>query len=125
MSKLADDYQLYIGLKSIDGVPLVAIAGECDAFTATYTHGALIALIGEGYTGIIVDISDLVFLDVAGFHALEDCCREMRDAGGKMLLVNPTKHVEEIYEILREQGGCEIVKSLDEAYVKLNISPAT
>ncbi len=114
-----EQFQLTISIKSADGIPHVALAGECDAFTASFAHAAMDSLISEGYKGIIVDINKLVFLDVAGFHALDDCCRHMSEIGGKLLLVNPGEEVEDIYNILRDTESCAIVKSVDKAKAML------
>jgi anti-anti-sigma factor len=110
-----EEFQLRISIKCTDGIPVIALAGECDAFTAAFTHAAIGSLITEGYKGIVIEISELKFMDVAGFHALDDCCRQMTEAGGKLLLVNPGEFVEEIYDILREKESCQVVKSVDEA----------
>ncbi|MHB8842547.1 MAG: STAS domain-containing protein [Candidatus Aquicultor sp.] len=115
MNDSEEQFQLRISIKSTDGIPLVALDGECDAFTASFAHAAMDSLTSEGYKGIVVDISKLVFLDVAGFHALDDCCRHMSEVGGKLLLINPEEQVEDIYNILREKESCALVKSLDEA----------
>ncbi|HEY3374436.1 MAG TPA: STAS domain-containing protein [Candidatus Aquicultor sp.] len=111
-----------IKLDCIDGIPIVTVGGECDAFSATFTHGAMTALINEGYKSIIIDIEKLVFLDVAGFHALEDCCRMASELDGQILLVHPEKHVKEVYDMLREQGGCKMVDTLQDAYKLMGIS---
>lgn len=115
MSNPEEQFQLKIGIKATDGVPLVSLCGECDAFTAAFTHAAISSLITDGYKGIIVEIGGLKFMDVAGFHALDDCCRQMTEAGGKLLLVSSGGHVQEIYDILREKESCVIVRSIDEA----------
>lgn len=118
---IADEhFQLKIGIKTVAGVPLVALEGECDAFTAPFIHGAMSALIDDDHRKIMVNMERIEFLDVAGFHSLDDCCIKMAAAGGKILLVNPIKNVEEIFEILRTRESCEIAKSLDEALSKLH-----
>jgi len=89
MSNSEEQFQLRISIRSTDGIPHIVLAGECDAFTASFAHAAISSLISEGYRGIIVDISRLNFMDVAGFHALDDCCRQITESGGKLLLVNP------------------------------------
>lgn len=119
MTQCEDHVQLQIGVKCEDGFPLVMLEGECDGFTAPFTHGAVRALIDEGYRGIIVDISRLEFLDVAGFHALDDCCIRISERKGLLLLVNPSEKVKEIYDILRERESCKMVKTIDEAMSKL------
>ncbi len=119
MSNSDEQFQLRISIKSTEGIPVVALDGECDAFTASFAHAAMDSLISDGYRGIIVDINKLVFLDVAGFHALDDCCRRMSEAGGKLLLVNPGEEVEDIYNILRDTESCAVVKSVAEAMAML------
>lgn len=117
---IADEhYQLKIGIRSTDTIPLVTLEGECDGFTAPFVHGAISALIGEGYRRIVVNLEDLKFIDVAGFHAIDECCLKMSGVGGEIFLVSPTKPVEEIYNILRERESCKILKTIDQAMARL------
>lgn len=110
---------LQINLGCIDGYPLVTLSGECDAFTAPFTHGAVSALIDSGYTGIIIDITDLRYMDGAGFEALDGCCTKMKTVDGMLLIVNPGKNIENIYELLREKDSCEIERTVEDALVRL------
>lgn len=120
MSASENRAQLKISLSIIDKYPLVLIEGECDAFSAPFTHGAINGLIDAGHRGIVVDISHLNFLDVAGFHALDDCCIRMAEANGKILLVSPTKYVKQIYDILRVRVSCSMATSIEEALSRLH-----
>lgn len=108
-----------ISCGSINGFPLVAVGGECDAFTAPFTHGAVSALIDAGHTGIIIDISDLSYMDGAGFEALDRCCTKMKAVDGMLLIVNPGENIENIYELLREKDSCDIERSVEDALARL------
>ena len=119
MSRSNRRFQIQAKLSVIDGFPVVILDGECDAFAAPFTHGAVSGLIDAGYKGIIIDLTDLKYMDAAGFHALDDCCTKIKEAGGNILLVNPGIYVEEIYDILRVRESCAIVDTLDEALLRL------
>ena len=119
MNQVEKRDHLQINLGSIDGYPLVTLGGECDAFTAPFTHGAVSALIDAGYTGIIIDITDLRYMDGAGFEALDSCCNKIKEVDGMLLIVNPGKNIENIYELLREKDSCEIERTVEDALTKL------
>ncbi|MDI6716671.1 MAG: STAS domain-containing protein [Actinomycetota bacterium] len=119
MEQINDPFRVKICFGAINSIPLVMLDGECDAFTAPIVHGAVSSLIEKGYKRIIIDMGHVVFLDVAGFHSLDDCCIKMQQAGGKILLVGASKDVEQVYEILRERESCKIVKNIDEALRKI------
>lgn len=119
-------FRIQVKLSAVDSIPLVVIEGECDAFTAPLAHGAVNGLVNAGYKEIIIDLTDLRYMDAAGFHALDECCMKMKEccmkmkvAGGDIVLVNPSVCVEEIYEILRVRESCTIVDTLDEALARL------
>lgn len=116
--------RLSINIGTINGIPLITLNGECDGFTAPFTHGAVGALIDAEYKRIIIDIEHLEFIDVAGFHALDDCCVKMAEAGGEILLVNPAKKIKNVYDILRVRESCKMLKSIDEAMARLKAHPA-
>jgi len=113
--------RIQVKLDAVDGFPLVSLDGECDAFSAPFTHGAISGLIDVGHKGIIIDLTNLKYIDAAGFHALDDCCTKIKVAGGELILVNPRIHVEEIYEILRTRESCVIMDTIDEALARLNL----
>ncbi|MCL6472006.1 MAG: STAS domain-containing protein [Firmicutes bacterium] len=116
--------RLSIDIGTINGIPLIILKGECDGFTAPFTHGAVGALIDAGYKRIIIDIKHLEFIDVAGFHALDNCCIKMAEAGGEILLVNPVEKIKNIYDVLRVRESCKMLKSIDEAMARLKAHPA-
>jgi hypothetical protein len=58
-------------------------------------------------------------MDGAGFEALDSCCTKIKAVDGMLLIVNPGKNVESIYEMLREKDSCEIERDIEGALARL------
>ena len=61
------------------GVPVLGVSGEVDLATAPALQTAMLAMMGRGSSRLIVDMSDVTFMDSSGLSAL----LAARDAGGE------------------------------------------
>jgi|SRR5580704_17342935 anti-sigma B factor antagonist len=69
------------------GVPVLLVRGEIDVASAPEFHASLSDLIGQGPEIIIVDMSDVSFIDSTGLGVLVGAEKQMRDAGQALRLV--------------------------------------
>jgi anti-sigma B factor antagonist len=69
------------------GVPVLLVRGEIDVASAPEFHASLSDLIGQGPEIIIVDMSEVSFIDSTGLGVLVGAEKQMRDAGQALRLV--------------------------------------
>lgn len=98
----------------IPSVLVLHVAGEIDLMTAPCLKLHVDQLIGRGLP-IIVDCSELRYLDLAGIHALEDCHQRAEQAEQRLLLVGSTPLVHNIFVITQLNQRVPLFDTMGEA----------
>jgi anti-sigma B factor antagonist len=78
------------------GRGLVSLRGEVDIYTAPRLKEQLVKVLDEGATGIVVDLSDVTFIDSTALGVLIGGVRRLHEADGHMALVVATRPVERV-----------------------------
>jgi anti-anti-sigma factor len=73
--------------------------GEIDMATAGGIRSASGLAIDNDYSSLVVDASDVSFMDSHGVKALIDVERAMADAGGHLILRNPSPAVRRVLDL--------------------------
>jgi anti-sigma B factor antagonist len=82
-----------------DGIVLVDLQGEVDAFTAPKLKQEMIQQIENGSSRLIVDLADVGYLDSTGLGVLIGGLKRTRDKGGDLVLVCPNVRISRIFDI--------------------------
>ena len=82
-----------------DGLGLVALSGEVDLYTAPRFKDDLIALIDEGVTELIVDLSAVTFIDSTALGVLISGIKRLHDTDGHLVVVAGSRPVVRILSI--------------------------
>ena len=77
----------------------VVLTGEIDLSTARRVREALIAISNSGETNVVVDMTNVTFLDSTGLSALVGPLKRFRSMNGEIVLRSPTKGVRKVLEI--------------------------
>jgi anti-sigma B factor antagonist len=80
-------------------VAVVAATGEVDVFTAPGLDAEITALVEQGHSRLVVDLSGVSFLDSTGLGVLVKGLKTARDAGGSMHLVVTSERIRKIFDI--------------------------
>ena len=79
-----------------DGGRVIALSGELDACTC---RGLVASLIGPPGSLIVIDLSELTFMDSSGIGALLAARRMVLEDGGNLVVSRPTPMVYRVLEI--------------------------
>jgi len=82
-----------------DGLGLVELTGEVDLYTAPRFKEDVVALIDEGVTELIVDLSAVTFIDSTALGVLISGVKRLHDSDGRLLVVAGSKPVVRILSI--------------------------
>jgi anti-anti-sigma factor len=83
----------------VDGpVGCLALSGEVRVELIPTLHGAARQALGGGARHLLVDVSRLGFVDSASLGALLQLSRERAAAGGRMVLVAPSRAVDRVLD---------------------------
>src|SRR5260370_32822814 len=76
-----------------DGVAIVDADGEIDVFTCGPLRDRLLALAGEGHSGLVVNLGRVSFIDSAGLGVLVAVWHRLRPFVGVLALASPSPRV--------------------------------
>jgi anti-sigma B factor antagonist len=86
-----------IASETLDGARgLVSLQGEVDIYTAPRLKERLTELLDAGVTGLVVDLTDVTFIDSTALGVLIGGVRRLHEVEGHMALVVATRPVERV-----------------------------
>ena len=77
----------------------VRLEGTCDLATAPDLRNALQPLLPPGVQEVIVDVSELEFIDSTGLGVILGAMRRLREGGGALRIAGATGSVRRVLEI--------------------------
>ena len=78
----------------------VLICGELDEHSAEYVRCEMDkAFLNKGFSRIIIDLSELVFMDSTGIGVLIGRYKKMKDKNIPIYICNPSSHAEKIFKM--------------------------
>jgi anti-anti-sigma factor len=98
--------ELPVGLFEIDvssaevGVKLIALRGELDFDDAPRLGRVLEELRAEGERKLVIDLSELTFIDSSGISVLVSAARSAATAQAAFVVAAPTPNVQRVFDIV-------------------------
>jgi anti-anti-sigma factor len=83
---------------------IVLVKGEVDVATSAHLAAAIMRAIErqpEGKVDLVIDLTQLRFIDVSGINVLLRAARQARAAGGTLVLRSPNRAVRRLLDVLR------------------------
>lgn len=102
-------------LKDINGMQVLDVTGEIDVYTAPQFKDAVNTVIAAGQKHLVVDMTNVTYMDSSGFGALLSATRRLRPQGGTVNLVKVSGAIDRILKITRLNTVFAVYGSLDEA----------
>jgi anti-sigma B factor antagonist len=99
----SDHLGLRISIERVDpDIARIHLGGELDLSTSRQLETDLLSLISSGgCTKIVLDLSELTFLDSTGLRALWTTRQRAQDAGARMVLAAPSESVMRVLRITK------------------------
>ena len=91
--------ELAVSRESVDGATILSVRGEVDVYSAPALSENLAQLLDEGTTAIVVDLSEVAFLDSTGLGALIGARTATETAGGTLALVCTNDRILKLFTI--------------------------
>lgn len=102
-----------------DGNAVVRLSGELDVATAPLLCAELDVLVADGASRLILDLSELAFLDAAGSAALMHARRISSEYAGWVRLVGVRPQAQRVLRLLRLTEALPAFTSLESAGVDI------
>ena len=78
---------------------VLTVGGDLDVVGAPDLRQAVVSAVADGCRRLILDISDLDFVDSFGLGAVVGALKRLRQRGGELALVCPSRRVRRVFEI--------------------------
>jgi len=114
--------RLCVETRTLDGIPLIQPHGEIDIYTVPEFEQAVSGAVG-GARIVIVDLSDISYLDSSGLSTLIGAYKALSAKGGELYIAAPADPpaVRRVLEITRLDAFVRIRGSLAEILEELEL----
>jgi anti-sigma B factor antagonist len=119
---LMDKTQLASFSEIIDSVPVLHVSGEIDIYTAPTFKEAINELIAEGHQHILIDMTQVAFMDSSGFGTLLSASKPLRPIGGTLSLVGCNEAITRMLDITRLNTLVPVYDNQEEAIRHIQIA---
>ena len=107
---------LQVDVSAAGTTPLVSVAGELDAVAAPQLDDALAPLLADADGGgLVLDLSEVTFLDSSGLGVCIKAVKGVRAHGGEVALVVTAPRVLKVLEITGIDKAVTVVDTVEEA----------
>jgi anti-anti-sigma factor len=106
------------------GVVIARIAGEIDISNASHVEGRLTAAVPNSALGMVLDLSDLSFIDSSGVELLFRLGERLEDRRQRLAVALPEGAlVKRVFEIVQFSEKLPLAGSVEEAAKLLRTAP--
>lgn len=116
---VGESVDISVSRTTAGNVPIVAVNGEVDVYSAPALKDKITELIGAGEHTLIVDLGGVAFLDSTGLGALVEARAACGDAGGSLTLVCSQERILKLFTITGLDGVFTIHPSIGDAVAAL------
>lgn len=102
-------------LEEYRGIPLIKLAGRFDAEAAAFVKGQISNLVNEEHPNLLVEMSQVSFVDSLGLAALVSGLKLCRKNRGSLILVGVQPQVRNLFEITRLDQAFELYDDMESA----------
>ena len=96
----------------LDEVHFVSLAGEADAFAAPSAERDLDRALARGARVVVVDLTDLTFIDSTMLGVLVATGRRLRADGGQLAVVCPDEQIRRLFDMTRISELVSVLPSI-------------
>ena len=98
---------------------VVAVRGEIHLSTAPELSELLSGALGRGVTSLVLDLSEVEFIDSTGLSVLLNVLRRLTQRGGTLAIVCTNPTVLRLFEITRLESTFDILPTREQAMARL------
>ncbi len=102
-----------------DDLGIVSLSGEVDIFTAPQFKESLLEVLDDGVRRLVVDLSEVTFIDSTALGVLIGGVRRVHAADGAMAIVVATRPVERVLSVTGLDRVFSMYPTRDEAIAAL------
>ena len=101
------------------GITILDLSGEIDVGQAPKLREVLMELLENNEGRLLIDMSDVVYIDSAGLSVLIAANRKAQNLSGMFGLSNPQKPVQQVFKLTRMNKVFQIFPTVAEGIAEL------
>jgi anti-anti-sigma factor len=101
-------------------VDLWRLRGEIDTANAARIEGELIEAVSGGTVDVVLDLTDVAFIDSSGLGSLVAVAAEVRSRGGHLAIVAVAPHVTRVFELLELDDVMDLARTRRDAMARID-----
>ena len=101
---------LVIGVRNVQGIPVLDLSGEVDSYNSPKLREKMLALIGEGKSKFVVNLTGVDYIDSTGLGTLVGGLKRVSEKGGTIQIICPN---EQIYKVFSITGLVKVFEIFD------------
>lgn len=107
--------ELSLSTRDVGGSAVIDVAGEVDVYTAPQLDEALTGLIDTGKFNLVVNLSDVEFLDSTGLGVLVKALKHARENGGSLAVVATHDRITKVFKITGLDSAISLHAAVEDA----------
>jgi anti-sigma B factor antagonist len=110
-----ESIRLETSIKDVDGLKVIDATGEIDVYTAPQFKEAVNQVISLGQLHLIINMTQVTYMDSSGFGTLLSATKRLRPEGGTINLVACSNSIDRMLRITRLNTVFGIYGTVEEA----------
>ena len=111
----SESARLQASLNDSSGISVIRVAGEVDIYTAPDLRYLVNQTIDSGAKDLVIDMSEVTYMDSSGFGTLLGATKRLRPDGGSIGLAACSEAIERMLRITRLDTIFGVFSRVDEA----------
>ncbi len=111
-------------LRHLDGIPVLDVVGEIDIYTTPQFKEAVSAAIDENNPAIIINMTQVTYMDSSGFGTLLSATKRLRPLDGALYLTGCNESIQRMLQITRLNTIFGVYATEEEALVAVKAPPS-
>ena len=111
-------------LRHLDGIPVLDVIGEIDIYTTPQFKEAVSAAIDENKPAIIINMTQVTYMDSSGFGTLLSATKRLRPLDGALYLSGCNDSIQRMLQITRLNTIFGVYATEDEALAAAKAAPS-
>ena len=118
--------ELQIQSEQLEDITIFKLSGDLNSFNVELAYNALVKVINNKRYNVILDLSNLNYIDSSGIGFMTEALKRLYEKGGDMKIVYMTPYVSRIIKLLHLDYFLDVYDELNEAIkdFKANIAKA-
>ncbi|MDO8682865.1 MAG: STAS domain-containing protein [Armatimonadota bacterium] len=113
MKKMEMDLRITVNINQ--GVPVIDLGGELDAYTCSRLRDTMIEVIEDGSPTIVVSMMKVEYIDSSGLGTLVGGLKRASEKDGKIVIVCTNPQIRKVFEITGLVRVFQLFETEDEA----------